>query len=231
MEIDTTNPGKQEITLIKDLIPVSEHFVIWQWALGEARNPKWARRNVSLDPKLQVKIMEIKPDSFEGQFSDEERKVVISAFLTDKDRLAIAGIQAMKCIWYQGELPVETILESYMVSWPLSEQLASDGKFRQYAMAYSEGRFPPEAEDVRENIQRLDDSFDPGKMLGAPILLSQTGNPPFCVVDGLTRLIVLNSRMAQGEYPSPAFPVIVGVSPDIGKWEHIPPKMPLVEIA
>lgn len=222
--------GITETSVIRNLQPIPEDYVIWQWALGEARNPKWARRNVNLDPVLREKLISVDAGVAENQFSSDEQQKVVAVFLSDHARLPVANIRALGCAWYKGIMPVEAIEDCYMVMWPLSKQLAPSGKLVEYSQAFKQGLFPKGAELDRDNIQRLYESFDPSQMIGSPVFLSQTTNPPYCAVDGITRLCVVNLKTAESTLQMPQIPVILGVSPNIFDWNQIPKQM-LIKLA
>lgn len=221
-EHSSFSPNKE---IIKNLQPVSEQYVIWQWALGEARSSKWERRNVALSPALREKLKTVPADSAEEQFDLEDQQTIVDAFLSDPARAPVAKIRALRCSWYKGVMPVKDIEDCYMVMWPLSEQLAPSGRLVEYTKAFKENRFPPGTEFDRDNTQRLYQSFDISQMIGAPILLSQTTNPPYCAIDGITRLCVINLRTQEGTLVIPEVPVILGISPNIFEWGQIPRQM------
>jgi len=210
---------------IEDMMPVSEEYVMWQWALGEAQNPKWERRNLQLSRVLQQKIKSISPQDFDQQFSEEERKRILDAFFNDKDRQAVQNILAMKCQWFTGMVQVDGIRDFYMVQWPLSQQMAPSGKLLEYTKAFQAGQFPQEAKRDAENIERMRKEFNASQMIGAPIVLSQTDKPPYCAVDGITRLSVIIMDTEEGKMHTSKFPIILGVSDRIFDWEAIPRQM------
>ena len=168
---------------IRNLKSVSEDYVMWQWALGEAQNPKWEKRNSQLSHVLQQKIKSISPQNFDEQFSEEERKRILDAFFNDKDRQAVQNIRAMNCQWFTGDIQIDGIRDFYMVQWPLSQQMAPSGRLLEYARAFQAGQFPQEAKRDVENIERIRKEFNASQMIGAPIVLSQTVKPPYCAVD------------------------------------------------
>lgn len=215
---------------VRILQPISEAYVIWQWALGEARNPKWERRNVSLPPTLVEKLKTTPSHLAESQFGPDEQRVIVDAFLNDPTkRLPVAKIRAMQCAWYKGVMHVQALEDLFLVMWPLSRQLAPSARLMEYARAFKSSRFPPGTESDYNNLQRLYQSFDLSEMIGAPILLSQTANPPYCAIDGITRLCVVGLRTHEGTLGMSEIPVILGVSPNIFDWEQIPRQMQEVE--
>lgn len=225
----TTNDPKDlpqlEGKAIGEIKPISENDVMWQWALGEAQNPKWARRNVQIDLSLQEKIRKASPQDLDRQFSQDERKKILDAFFSDKDRLAVQNILAMNCQWSKGTISIDGIKDLYMVQWPLSEQLAPFGKLLEYTKAFQAGKFPQEAKTDMENIERMRKTFEKSQMIGAPIVLSQTGKPPYCAIDGITRLSVVIMNAENGQMQEGQFPIIVGVSEKIFDWNKMPRQM------
>lgn len=212
---------------ITEMRPVSEDHVMWQWAIGEAQNPKWERRNSQISSALQQKIKTVSPQDFD-QFSEEERKRILDAFFNDKDRQAVLNILAMKCQWFTGVIQIDGIRDFYMVQWPLSEQLAPSGRLLEYTRAFQAGQFPQEAKTDMENIERMRKTFDPSQMIGAPVVLSQTDKPPYCAVDGITRLSVIIMDTEERKIQRGKFPIILGVSERIFDWSAIPQQMKMV---
>lgn len=210
------------------ITPVSEEYVMWQWALGEAQNPKWERRNSQISHALQEKIKTISPQNFDQQFSEEERRKILDAFFKDENRQAVENIRAMKCQWFIGVVQTDEIRDFYIVQWPLSEKLAPSGKLLEYTKAFKRGQLPQEAKTEEENIERMRRTFDISQMIGAPIVLSQTGKPPYCAVDGITRLSIAIMNSEEGKMQRTKFPIIVGVSERIFEWKAIPQQMKMV---
>lgn len=224
-QIDNLDFKGIERRVIRDITPVSEDYVILQWALGEARNPKWKRREQGLSEKLRQKIHTVSPLDFENQLSEEEQGEIISAFFNDNSRRVVKKILEMKCKWHKGVLPIEELGNLYMVIWPLSEKLAPSARLSEYSDAFVAGKFPSDATMDSENIQRMYEAFDQSQMIGAPILLSQSTHPPFCAVDGITRLSVMQMKLKEGNLKTNGIPVILGISNNIFDWDQIPRQM------
>lgn len=213
---------------IKNIKPVSEDYVMWQWAIGEAQNPKWERRNLQISPSLQEKIKRVSAQNIDQQFSEDERRIILDVFFNDEDRKAVENIQAMKCKWFTGTIQTDEIRGLYMVQWPLSQQIAPSGRLLEYTRAFQAGQFPQEAKTDAENIERMRKNFDVSQMIGAPIVLSQIGKPPYCAIDGITRLAAIIMGVEEGKMQHSEFPVIVGVSEKIFDWNAIPQQMKMV---
>lgn len=210
---------------IRNMVSVSEEYVILQWALGEARNPKWKRREQDLSERLRKKIHTLSPVNFENQLSKEERENIANGFFKDNTRTVVKKILQMKCSWYKGFLPIEELENLYMVMWPLSEKLSPSAKLSEYSNAFVAGKFPSDATMDFENIQRMRETFDPSQMIGAPVLLSQSNRPPFCAIDGITRLSVMQMKLKEGSLSTNDIPIILGISDNIFDWDQIPRQM------
>lgn len=221
--IEPTNPSEQKG--IKNLISVTEAQVMRQWAIGEARNPKWGRRNEHITDSTRERLLTTSSTEVEQQLTEEDNQQIMSAFYQDKDRLAVQEIVKMQCEWKKGTLSLTELEDLYMVQWPLATNMAPSGKIGEFITALQAGKFPPEEKEFVKNVQRLKNNFDPQHMVGAPVILGESNNPPYCAVDGISRICAMILLAREGKMPEEAIPVYLGTSPKVFAWEAIPPQM------
>lgn len=208
---------------IKDLVQVSEQDVMWAWAFGETLNPKWARRHQNISEGTRQRLTTTPPQEFFQTASSADRAEIMEAFFNDSARGVVKEqILPLHCEWYQGKLPVTQLDGLFIVQWPLSEALTPQTRtVHEFAIAFSEGRFPPEGNIDTENMRRMS-QLDLSQTIGTPILLGETRNPPYCAVDGITRLSTMILRQRAGTLDMTDIPVTLGISPRLYQWSQIP---------
>lgn len=215
--------GNPEQSGIKDLVQVSEQDVMWAWAFGETLNPKWARRHQNISVNTRERLTTTLPQEFFQTASPLEREEIMEAFFTDSARGVVREqILPLECTWYQGKLSVAQLKDIFIVQWPLSEALTPQTRtVREFAIAFREGRFPPGDNIDTTNMQRMS-QFDLTQAIGAPVVLSETQRPPYCAVDGITRLSTMILRQEAGTLDTKDIPITLGVTPRLYQWTQIP---------
>jgi hypothetical protein len=215
-----------EAKSIIDGVEISEYYVILQWAVGEALNPKWAERNRNLQQALREKLGKFSLQNPETYFSEQEREEILGSFLEDPNRWGIRDIKRMGCKWIRGLLQVDEVSNLYITRWPLVDRIAPSGKLQEFVEALAREQPLAEGEsNVLDNINRIYRELDTIPLTGYPVLLSKTGEAPFCAIDGISRLSGILRRRSENRWLPDMVPVIVGISDRIFDWEDVPSTM------
>ena len=72
---------------------------------------------------------------------------------------------------------------------------------------------------LARNYGRMRSRFDPRRMVGVPIVVGATSRGPFTVVEGLTRLSILVSRLGRGEPVPRRIRALIGLGPKAENWK------------
>lgn len=190
---------------------VSDLF--WEFGYAESQNDERHDRCYSqgLGPGLFERVRAGERGTLTPQDWERLRATVVGTrpeYLRPLETLELEWLQG----WVRpGELPELKVprLNIFLPSAP-SRRLA------EFVETLEEGGQP--GNGFASHYERLKGSFDPQKVRGAPVLLCESDQGPFTIVEGMTRLSVLCCRSSLGRPVPPRVQVLVGRGPRVVEW-------------
>ena len=119
--------------------------------------------------------------------------------------------------WSFGELPLKQLPHLRVPNLDIFRPTAPSRLLGDFAAALDQGAptlWPP----VAENYRRMRPRFKLQRMVGSPIVMGASSEGPFTIVEGLTRLSVLASRLRGGEPVPSGIRLLVGLGPKARDW-------------
>jgi hypothetical protein len=192
----------------------TETDLFWEFARAEVRNDLRHDRTYSrgLGPALLARVR----SGARTGLGTSDRSVLRATVLATRPEY-LRPLLRLGLRWSFGRLPPEELPRLRVPNLDIFRSTAPSRRLRDFAAALDRetpGLWPP----VAENYRAMRPRFDPGQMVGAPIVVGATLRGPFTVVEGLTRLSVLASRWQRGEPVPPGIRILLGVGPRVRDW-------------
>lgn len=186
----------------------------WEFAQAEVQNDARHDRMYSrgLGPDLFAKVRSGRQDELDRT----ERSLVRSTVLSTRPEY-LRPLCRLGLRWSYAELAPRDLPLLRVPDLNIFRATAPSRLLRDFASALDRGeltQWPP----LAKNYRRLRTRFDPGRMVGAPIMIGTSQRGPFTIVEGVTRLSILVSRWQQGEPVPPKIPLLIGVGPKALGW-------------
>jgi len=213
----TTDPRRRrnasagQLSLIEEASPTD---FFWEFARAEAENDARHDRTYSrgLGPGLLARVRSGTKDGLDRSELSRIRSTVLSTRPEYLRPLLRLGLQ-----WSFGALPSANLPRLRVPALDIFTPTAPSRLLGDFAQALDRGErsvWRP----VALNYQRMRPRFDPGRTVGGPIVVGTSQQGPFTIVEGLTRLSILASRLRRGE-PVPAMSrLLVGMGPRARTW-------------
>lgn len=198
--------------MIKNLQKIQWEEVVRNWAIAEAVSK---RRLPYIREKLIPSLVQKLENEEVDNLSEEEWSELETMVLDERKEL-LNGLKELNLIWYKGALPFGEIEQLFMMKWkPFIDQAGSQ-KFSDLVDTFREGKMPDKHFEFGGYQTVIKGSFDINRMKGAPIVLSESEQPPYYLVEGFTRLSALLLSDSKPDH----VPVILGVG-RVMDWEYL----------
>ena len=197
-----------------DSSPASERDVYWQWARAESESTWYGPSYLaSLSTRLLARL------------DSNDREGLVDEDWNDIERAVLAvrvgyltGLIELGVKWYSGKLAVSDLQNVRLIRHDPFLQVAPSRLLSEFVARLEMGNDPPDS-DFGPHYREMRSRFDPNRMRGFPILVSEAKAGPYLEVEGLTRMAVLLSRLSRGERVPPRIGVMVGVCPRLPEWQ------------
>lgn len=201
--------------MIISLRKVSEEEMLRNWALAEVVSIRRQKYLHGILPTgLIQKILER-----QNEFTENEYKHLTEMIRSTRAEL-LDGLLGLNVEWYEGRLPIEELKSLEMMNWPPFVNLAGSKRFLDLVNAFQEGKMPPHHHEFAENLERIRKELKIENMKGKPIVLSQSNEPPYILIEGFTRLSAMLLNILDGKLYKGKIPVILGVSKRLSEWQY-----------
>jgi hypothetical protein len=183
--------------------------VIWNWARAEVDSPRFGAYWSTLPPRILAALR-----SGDSAVLSRDEWGYLKATAEQIRGPLLKGLLRLGTEWHIGTIATADA-EQLRLAWfhampsrrlgALVDILDSGGNVP------GEGSFAPNFRAARRAI-------DVSNMRGAPILVAESGQGPYGLLEGYIRCSVLVSRLRANEPVPAAIQVIVGVCPRIREW-------------
>jgi hypothetical protein len=188
--------------------------LFWNFARAEFETPEGGLRHTQpkISPALKERVVRDERDCLSDEDWTALREAVLSTRADPVQPLLDLGLE-----WFVGKLPSSEWATVRVMNLHIFTHLAPSRHLAELATALDEGAVP--AVWTPSNYSYLRSRFDPARMHGDPILVARRPAGPYTLVEGTTRMCVLLSKERAGEIDVPWVPAVLGVSPDLDRWE------------
>lgn len=203
---------------ISNLVNASERDLYWEWVRAEVDIPPGSPRYADrLGHGLDERQLSLLAEDRRGGFTDEDWEALRISFRRLRedylDPLLGSGTQ-----WFYGDLPANELAQVRIPNLTISfVPIAPSRSLEEFVDALDSGKETPALPN--HLIYRfMRPIFDPLRVRGSPILISERREGPYVIAEGLTRACVLLSRAKKGESTPPTVHVLLGVSHRARDW-------------
>ena len=198
---------------------VPEEEILLAFALSEMFSRRWAEGLANCLPEAVAERVRYAPRS---EWSEDDRKTLLDAVRTFRPPL-LDPLLGLGASWSAASLTVTDLPGLRVVSTKEFQGLAPDGCLATLVASIDRGGDTPDAE-FSGSYRRVKSSFSPTKMQGRPCLIAKVREGPYTVLEGLTRLAVLQSRASNGKSVPDPLEVYSGVTDRLDAWgSALPP--------
>lgn len=200
--------------MIKNLKKISEEIMLQNWALAEITS---IRRQKYLNGALPQGLIE-KIRQGQYDFTKREWKQLTDMIRSTRSEL-LSGLLQLKLEWYDGALPVSELNTLEMMNWPPFVNLAESRKFIDLVDAFCAEKMPLNHHEFAANLERIKNEFVLDKMKGMPIVVGQSIQPPYVLIEGFTRLSAILLNLLENRVDVKEMLIILGVSTRLKEWQ------------
>lgn len=195
---------------------VTAKDVLRNWAVAEASSKRqWSSLRQLVSPTTVKKLDKGQPDTLsEAEWENLERLIVQSR------ASLLKGLLRLNLRWHRGELAAEELNSLHMINWPPFTELAGSTRLVDLVAALERGQMPPDHEQFALSLRRIQRDFKVERMIGNPILVSETSRPPYYLIEGYTRCCAMLLNLRRGTLPIRRFPVLHGIGRALQKWHR-----------
>lgn len=195
---------------------ISASAMLRNWALAEASSD---RRIPYVREYLTDGMMREITGKGMSDLSEQELESLEQMILKERSGL-LGGLLKIDVEWYSGNLSLEDAESLRIMDWPPFVSLAESRKLLDLVRAFQWGKMPPDHREFEISLLKIKEGFSFDKMVGVPILVAKSKNPPYLLVEGFTRLSAMLLNILDGKQYAGEFPVILGVSQRLDEWDY-----------
>ena len=195
--------------LLREEVP--EAKVLRNWAMAEFSNPdRWT----TLAKVVPGEVLQ----RLRGRLPLEDHEWADLAYLIHQFRSPLLnGLLALHPHWYSATVAVGDLPSVRVIAYEPFVRAAPSRLLNDLATAAEDG--DPIDGGFNVLVRRMAEAFDLATMQGMPILVAQTINDPWYLVEGYTRCaaMLLASRAGRLAADTSA-PIIFGIAPQLPPW-------------
>ncbi len=199
---------------IVDRRPVSSSEALWEFAVAETQNDVRHDRAYSrgLGPGLFERV---RTDRRTGRTRADRRRLRSTVVGTRPKYLA--SLVSLQLSWSTGEIAAREIPGLRVPNLDLFRPRAPSRGLAEFVESLEAEKGDPDLA-VAANYRRIRGAFRPGRMRGAPVVIGERSGGPFTIVEGMTRLSVLCSKVTHGERVPARVRVVAGLGARARAW-------------
>lgn len=197
-----------------DVRPATLNDLLWEFALAETQNDVRHDRMYSqgLGPDLFYRVRTNQREELKHADWELLRSTVLA---TRPDYLP--PILSLELSWNTGWIETRELGELKTPGLNMFRPLAPSRRLAEFVASLENERLVSGLA-VEENFRRIRSTFNPSRMLGAPVVIGERSTGPFTIVEGMTRLSVLCSKVRHAEPVPPGIRLVVGLGNRAKEW-------------
>ena len=188
--------------------------VYWNFARAEFEVPAGGPRHTA--PPISAELRRRVERGDRDRLSPRDWRELRGAVLSVRGTIVRPLLARVKK-WYLAEPSPDDLRELRVMNLHIFTSIVPSRSLVDFAASLDRGVFP-RIWDPRF-YRELRARFDPGKMHGAPIVVAARETGPFTLIEGVTRMSVLTSRLRLGETVGESLSVVLGLGPAVAGWE------------
>lgn len=192
----------------------SPRDLFWSFARAEFEIPEHGLRHTQpqISPELRRRVMLDRRDTF----SDRDLVSLRDALLSTRSDL-VQPLLELDIEWLHGQLQSTKWEKLRFIDLRIFTEIVPDRSLGELAAALDGGAVPRGWDPSR--YLSLRSEFEPDRMHGLPVVVSERPAGPYTLIEGVTRMCALISKVRRGELDVFRIPFLLGVSPRIGSRE------------
>lgn len=205
--------GNYMITIIEEISAVE---MLRDWALAEASSE---RRIPYVRTYLTDEVIRKVTSQKASDLSEKELENLEQMILKERSDL-LSDLLKLNVEWHRGNLPLKEVEGLRIMDWPPFVNLVESRGLVDLVRAFQAGKMPPNHHGFETNLHKMKAGFSFDKMVGTPILVARSKEPPYVLIEGFTRLSAMLLNVFDGIQYVEALPVILGVSQRLDEWDY-----------
>ena len=195
--------------MIEDLELTTESAMLRSWASAELSHPERWKGLTSLVHPTPLRRFQ------RGELLHEYDLQALEAAIRMFRAPLLRSLLPIAREWYTCALPMRELENlKVTVGFPPFAQAAPSGLFGELAsVPTTERPIPADA------ISRLRSGFDLTAMKGCPIVVAESTQGPYLLVEGYTRCCVALLKHREGEFDEGRMPLFLGIVSGLAEWE------------
>jgi len=203
---------------MKSITKRSEGDMLWQWARAEAESARFRAKYGFPERIAKILKDERRADLGKGE-REQIEKSVRAVRLPILEGLMRKGVE-----WYEGVLDFEELSTLRVMNWPALVHLSPSRTLRELAETLDRGVPAPRDQDFAASYRNLRPIFRLADLRGMPIVVAESVDGPYTIMEGYCRLSALMSKYLAKEVERGEITVMLGVSPRLRAWRHVDPR-------
>jgi hypothetical protein len=188
--------------------------LLWNFARAEFELPPQGPRHTQ--PILSDRLREGVARGARERFTRADWAQLREAVLSTRATI-VSPLFTLVRSWFLAELEPDDLAKLRVMNLRIFTSLVPSRRLPDLAAALDRGVFP-EVWDPR-HYRHLRAAFDLDRMYGLPIVVGERSAGPLIIVEGTTRLSVIATKQARGEWDGRPVPTLIGVGAQLGTWE------------
>jgi hypothetical protein len=181
------------------------------WAVAEGANPeRWKDFNVPEHIKNKI----IKGNL--NELTELEYEILEKNLLWFRSPL-LTGLLKLKPKWYKGLLPVQELSALKILKMPKFIEISGSDNFIDLIISFEQGKRISD-DSFMASLEKIRSNFNIERMVGVPIIVGESTNPPYILVEGYTRCSAALLNQRSGILKEEKIPLILGTVSNLNEW-------------
>jgi len=194
-------------------MPTSERDVFWHWARAELTSPRFAKYYGDLTPRVQAFLRSGQKENLTASDWDNLQRVTFGV----RSPLLI-GLHRLGTNWFTASLRYDE-LPNVLIMPLLDFVVAAPSRhFSEFVAALDRGEIDAAQEELIRSYKQTRDTFSLQRLAGAPILVAESTDGPYVLLEGYSRLSAVTSLHLRGDLTNGPIDVLLGVCGKLREW-------------
>jgi len=198
---------------VQNITPTNERDVFWHWAKAEFTSLRFSEGYVNLTPRVQTLLRSGQKENLTA--SDWENLQSITLWYR---RPLLVGLRRLGTNWFTDVLRYDELPNVLTMTLPDFVAAAPSRRLSDFAAALDRGEIDPAQNELIRSYKQTRDTFSLERLTAAPILVAESKDGPYVLLEGYSRLSAMTSLHLREDLTNGAIDVLLGVCNNLREW-------------
>ena len=198
---------------MQNVTPTSERDLFWHWAKAEFTSSRFSAYYGNLTPRVQAFLRSGQKENLTASDWDNLQSVTFGV----RSPLLV-GLRRLGTNWFTGSLRFDELPNVLIMTLPDFSAAAPSRRLDEFVAALDRGEIAAGQKELIRSYERIRDTFSLQQLSGSPILVAESRDGPYVLLEGYSRMSAMTALHLRGDLTNGTIDVLLGVCNKLHEW-------------